>query len=104
MRDPFMGREDFEMLLQLFAGRPMPGSLELDDDELHQLCQRSDQLAHGEHKHKCPSCDTVWKHSDRVLGGTRQQFDKAHSCPNCGERQTAKYIHELPETWDAWIS
>ena len=33
----------------------------------------------GTHRHKCPNCKKIWRHSDECGGD-----EKAHTCPRCG--------------------
>ena len=39
----------------------------------------------GTHKHKCPLCGFVWRHSDKMQGNT-----EAHTCP-CGGQSWSWY-------------
>jgi predicted RNA-binding Zn-ribbon protein involved in translation (DUF1610 family) len=61
--------------------------------QLRQKCSADERTyVDQHHKHKCDSCGTIWKHADNVPDAcTKKQFETAHSCPSCGERQTNKF-------------
>lgn len=49
------------------------------------------------HRHKCPKCSHIWRHSNK-LRFDDVEFDKAHRCPKCGRRNTAKLLpKKLPK-------
>jgi predicted RNA-binding Zn-ribbon protein involved in translation (DUF1610 family) len=54
-------------------------------------------LLEGKHKHRCPSCGTVWEHEDKCAQTDEQAFQIAHTCPHCGKpRVQAKYFGDNP--------
>lgn len=57
---------------------------------LNQVCDPLDPCSEDEHKHKCESCGTCWKHREDAAQESDEAFDEAHRCPKCGEEQTWK--------------
>jgi len=49
------------------------------------------------HAHKCRKCGHVWKHQ-RQEDWTKQQDEKAHTCPECRHFTTSNYIVFRPLT------
>jgi hypothetical protein len=83
--------------------------------ELRQICSADERTyAVKQHKHKCSkkSCGTVWKHANSLPGNcSSKQFEKAHSCPKCGEpevydkfRTTADKQDETESFFDSLLS
>lgn len=44
----------------------------------------------GTHLHKC-KCGAIWEHGDNCAY-EEESFDKAHTCPKCGNHVTVKYF------------
>lgn len=63
--------------------------------ELRQPCSPTDVIDEA-HKHQCDSCGTTWAHTDHLnaMGATREEYELAHTCPNCGEEQYYKVVDE----------
>lgn len=60
-------------------------------EELRAQCSREGHAEGGKHKHHCAACDVTWKHDDALpFVCSPEQFDEAHSCPQCGARVTTK--------------
>lgn len=51
------------------------------------------------HRHKCPRCLYVWQHSDATAYlTTPDQFDLAHTCPNCELQDVTEKCNSFRET------
>jgi hypothetical protein len=64
---------------------------------LRTVCAPDDATA-TEHTHKCRQCGTSWRHDDSLKRNqaiTQEEFDEAHSCPNCGREQRIIHKHSL---------
>jgi predicted RNA-binding Zn-ribbon protein involved in translation (DUF1610 family) len=47
----------------------------------------------GQHKHRCPSCGTVWEHGNNCAMESHDVYVQSHTCPQCGKAGIIQKYH-----------